>query len=359
MPTRIATATVSSTRKLENTDTGLDVTVPECTTYNKEKREQLSSAQVIYTVVVVTNEHPALDKVRKEKYVDQTLERVAHFTLEKHYDEFLTLRKSLDKIYSGTYVPELPKKKSLRDLVASSSKTEVEARQRKAAVDKFMRWCSSNEKISNSEIVKSFLCLDIVVKDNQNESAASDTKTVKTETQTPKQIDAEVDLFGDTGLDYTKDSLFDRDTVVDKEELNIAAGKTSDEASELFLENDERSNRVTLFAKPDLTGNIGTGDRELLFYSDEENKNASIPLPEPSIGNEEVLLNVDDDVSSIFSKLRTVEDKPRLPTKRPILFDPTENEPSDKLDASKMEGNDLLQYITQNNEENAEVDLGF
>ncbi|XP_026692151.2 uncharacterized protein LOC104266110 [Ciona intestinalis] len=357
MPTKIATATVSSTRKLENTDTGLDVTVPECTTYNKEKREQLSSAQVIYTVVVVTNEHPALDKVKKEKYVDQTLERVAHFTLEKHYDEFLTLRKSLDTKYSGTYVPELPKKKGIRDLVASSSKTAAEARQRKAAVDKFMRWCSSNEKISKSEIVTSFLCLN-VVKNNQNESATSNTKTVKT--KAPKQIDAEVDLFSDAGLDYTKDSLFDEDTVVDEEELNIASSKTSHEATKLFLENDERSSKVTLFAKPDLAGNIGADDQELVFYSDEENKNARIPLPEPSIGNEEVLLDVDDDVSSIFSKLRTVEDKPRLPTKRPILFDPIENEPNEeKLDASKMEGNDLLQYITQNNEEDAEVDLGF
>nr|XP_054750578.1 HCLS1-binding protein 3-like [Lytechinus pictus] len=124
-------------RTLKNTETGIDITVPEYRTITK-----LLSTQEEYHVIIITS-------LPYFKSPDHKPEDVVQFMVPKWYNDFESLHKAMSDRYPATIFPDLPKKVLMvRDSTPQG---------RRAAFEKLMQFIASSPKVCCSPILLDFL----------------------------------------------------------------------------------------------------------------------------------------------------------------------------------------------------------
>ena len=349
---KIQTA-VKTTRHIQNTETGLDVVVPDfiTTRASESKLDLLKPPKTAYHVVVTTVLKNATDG-EKSSLKQPENQSTIHFAFDKDYHSFLKLREDLDKKYSGTYVPPVEATNKLTNKLAMNAKAFwKECRDNQIALDKFMKWCASTEKIAASPILTEFLGLNRLKTNLEDEKPDQVTENAQKKFF-KKKYDAD-DLFDE--LDFTKgekEHLFDGDN---GEEV-FKVSKTENNSS-------TSKRNAGLFETEDLTGVVSINDKELIFLEEEKSEKAiAIPNTE-NIAVEPDLSNFDEDLSSIASQLKDVPDialSSFESTKKFTSKDEKLTPDQTTVAVDTMGGQDFLTYIQENTDKaDDDLDLGF
>lgn len=132
--------TTSTTRDVLNKNTGLDL-------YIHGEQQTVASKRIskatIYNVIVVSN----------LPIFSATEGNTCQHALEKSHDDMQRLYNKLSKRFSGTLIPEVPKKPiSLID-------NPTKAKERMKQCEMFLQFCAKTSKIANSEELLQFLSI--------------------------------------------------------------------------------------------------------------------------------------------------------------------------------------------------------
>ncbi|CAK8678163.1 uncharacterized protein LOC143445960 [Clavelina lepadiformis] len=344
---------VKATRIIKNNETGMDLTISDYRLPTKSE-----SKSVLYRLVIIM-------KMVASDTSDSTEDEIVHFTKEKSYNDFLKLRKDLDKRYCGTYVPELAKKTLLEISIGKSELSlHSKYRERQLLLDKFVQWCASTTKIAKSEQLQEFL--EVKKANSSGKSTDTDRISPKNETkgiwdkvqkERKQAVIPQENLFHEInfGADFEGQIFEGSSTTTENSRLPAHA----DIPYEVPLTGAKKPNTAAgLFEKPDLMGTISVGEKELIVLSDEEDYTDKNIFDEDEVEDQQDdLLDVTEDISSISSRLRKIDTKKVTPCERNPKTSAQEVKPT--VDVNKMADEDVLTYVTENSTLSEELDLGF
>ncbi|XP_030830183.1 HCLS1-binding protein 3-like [Strongylocentrotus purpuratus] len=180
-------------RTLKNTETGIDITVPEFRTITK-----LLSNQEEFHVIVISS-------LPYFKSPDHKPEDVVQFMVPKWYSDFESLHKAMSDRYPATIFPDLPKKVLMvRDSTPQG---------RRSAFEKLMQFIAASPKVCCSPILLEFLGVPsskigaVEGQEKESESRGSGDGTQKDDMKSPtKSVKSQSSsLFGEEDSD---DELF-------------------------------------------------------------------------------------------------------------------------------------------------------
>ncbi|KAM9383055.1 HCLS1-binding protein 3 [Phaethornis superciliosus] len=366
-----APAVLVTTRQIQNTHTGLDLSVPEY----QEIRGKMMSGHVEYHIVVVTR--LAAFKSAKHKPED-----VVQFMVSKKYSEIEELYQRLAARYPQTSLPLLPRKVLF---VGESDICE-----RRAMFNDIMKFISKDVDLATSPELLEFLgtkstsAIDFKGKnipdDKEKEDEENEALDFFKDEETPDFIsqllsvqnarkgekkeeeeeeDEEEDL-DPLGIIRTKKPNKASATKEEKPKLTIFEKEVDPDEGLFSPEKDFSSigprkkmkENLKLFEDPDLGGAVRLGDSLLLPDACENREHVLNTGPEEDT---EELLRVEDDFEK-FLKV-TSKPKPKVPSKPPLpqkpavaprsnisspLAKPTENK------IQTMNEVDILRYIQEN-----------
>ncbi|XP_003204580.1 HCLS1-binding protein 3 isoform X2 [Meleagris gallopavo] len=364
-----APAVLVTTRQIQNTHTGLDLSVPEY----QEVRGKMMSGHVEYHIVVVTR--LAAFKSAKHKPED-----VVQFMVSKKYSEIEEFYHRLSARYPHASLPLLPRK------VLFVGESDIY--ERRAIFNDIMKFISKDEDLATSPELLEFLgtkstgVIDFKSKnvpdDREKEDEESDALDFFKEEKTPDLISKLATLEN-----AKKDEKEEEEEEEDLDPLGIIRTKKAKKASappakeekhKLIIFEEEvdpneglfgpekdfssfgpkkkMKENVKLFEDPDLGGVVRLGDSLLLPAACE--KREHIPNTGPEEDTEE-LLRVEDDLEKLLkltSKPKPkVPPKPSLPQKTAVFPRNTNSSPLAKPKEDKiqtMNEVDILQYIQEN-----------
>ncbi|NXW40072.1 H1BP3 protein, partial [Nyctiprogne leucopyga] len=356
-------------RQIQNTHTGLDLSVPEY----QEIRGKMMSGHVEYHIVVVTR--LAAFKSAKHKPED-----VVQFMVSKKYSEIEELYQRLVARYPQASLPLLPRKLLF---VGESDICE-----RRAMFNDIMKFIAKDEELATSPELLEFLgtkstsTIDFKGKnipddkekeDEENEAfdffkeektpdlisqLSSVENAKKGEKKEEEEEEGDLDPLGIIRTKKTKKAS-SPPTKEEKSKLTIFEEVDPDEGlfgpEEDFLSIGPRKKmkeNLKLFEDPDLGGAVRLGDSLLLPTACENREYALDTGPEEDT---EELLRVEDDLEKLL-KISS-KPKPKVPSKPPVPQKPavaprnTNSSPLAKPKENKiqtMNEVDILQYIQEN-----------
>ncbi|XP_034965880.2 HCLS1-binding protein 3 [Zootoca vivipara] len=368
-------AVLVTTRPLQNTHTGIDLSVPEY----QEIRGKMMSGHVEYNIVAVT-QLPAF-KSSKHKPED-----IIQFMVSKKYSEIEEFYQKLATRYPQSSLPPLPRKVLFVG--------EFDIRERRAAFNEIMRSISKDTDLATSPELMEFLgtrptgATDIKSKnlpnaedkDDENEAfdffkeertpdpiplfKSSKEQDVKERKEKEEEEDGDDDDGDPLGVIKSKKAekptlppakdgkpkltIFDEEAVPDEGLFGSAQGFSFSGSKRILA----AEKNLKLFEDPDLGGVVTLGDLLLLPTACASTEHAlSSNLEEDT----EELLRVEED----FEKMWKLSSKPKLPPKptlpkKPAVTDakpPLSSAPKTKpteVKAQTMGEVDILQYIQEN-----------
>ncbi|XP_062429162.1 HCLS1-binding protein 3 [Rhea pennata] len=366
-----APAVLVTTRQIQNTHTGLDLSVPEY----QEIRGKMMSGHVEYHIVVVTR-LPAF-KSAKHKPED-----VVQFMVSKKYSEIEELYHRLAARYPQASLPLLPRKVLF---VGESDICE-----RRAMFNDIMKSISKDEDLATSPELLEFLgtkstsVIDFKSKnipdDKEKENEENEAFDFFKEEKTPdlisqlasvedakkgqkKEEEEEEEILDPLGLIRTKKTKKTSFSPAKKEKpkLTIFEEEVDQEEGLFGPEKDFSSlgprkkmkENLKLFEDPDLGGVVRLGDSLLLPAAVDTREFVLNRSPEEDT---EELLRVEDDFEKLLKV--TSKPKPKVPSKPPLpekpVVAPRNNTNSSQLAKPKkdkiqtMSEVDILQYIQEN-----------
>ncbi|KFO69747.1 HCLS1-binding protein 3, partial [Cuculus canorus] len=367
-------ACIFSPRQIQNTHTGLDLSVPEY----QEIRGKMMSGHVEYHIVVVTQ--LAAFKSAKHKPED-----VVQFMVSKKYSEIEELYQKLAARYPQVSLPLLPRKVLF---VGESDICE-----RRAMFNDIMKFISKNEDLATSPELLEFLgtksttttAIDIKGKnipDNEKEDEENEALDFFEEEKTPDLI-SQFSSVEDAKKAEKKEEEEEEEEEEDLDPLGLIRTKKTKKASTppnkkekpklTFFEEDidpdeglfgpekdfssigprkQIKENLKLFKDPDLGGVVRLGDSLLLPAACE---NREYVLNEGPEEDTEELLRVEDDLEKLLkvtSKPKPkIPPKPLLPQKPAVPPRSTDSSPLAKPKENKiqtMNEVDILRYIQEN-----------
>ncbi|KAM6324578.1 HCLS1-binding protein 3 [Aegotheles albertisi] len=365
-----APAVLVTTRQIQNTHTGLDLSVPEY----QEIRGKMMSGHVEYHIVVVTR--LAAFKSPKHKPED-----VVQFMVSKKYSEIEELYQRLAARYPQASLPLLPRKVLF---VGESDICE-----RRAMFNDIMKFISKDEDLATSPELLEFLgtkstsAIDFrgkkIPDDKKKEDEEKEALDFFKEEKTPDLIsqlllaenarkgekkeeeDEEEDL-DPLGIIRTKKSKKASAPPTREEKLKLTIFEEEVDPNEgLFGPEKDFSSigptkkmkeNLKLFEDPDLGGVVRLGDSLLLPAACKSREYVLNTGPEEDT---EELLRVEDDLEKLLKV--TSKPKPKVPSKPPLRQKPavvprsSNTSPLAKLKENRiqtMNEVDILQYIQEN-----------
>ncbi|XP_058657773.1 HCLS1-binding protein 3 isoform X1 [Ammospiza nelsoni] len=367
-----APAVLATTRPIQNTHTGLDLSVPEY----QEIRGKMMSGHVEYHIVVVTR--LAAFKSAKHKPED-----VVQFMVSKKYSEIEELYQRLTARYPQVSLPLLPRK------VLFVGESDIS--ERRAMFNDIMKFISKDEDLATSPELLEFLgtksssAVDFKGKnlpdDREKEDEENEALDFFKEEKTPDLIsqllsveDAKKGEKKEGGDEEEEEILDPLGIIRTKKAKKTAAPPAKEEKPKLTIFEEEvdpneglfgpekdfssispRRNikeSLKLFEDPDLGGVVRLGDSLLLPAACEHSEDVLSREPEEDT---EELLRVEDDFEKLLEV--TSKPKPKVPPKPPLPQKPevaprSTNSPSlAKLKENRiqtMNEVDILQYIQEN-----------
>ncbi|CAI5769423.1 HCLS1-binding protein 3 [Podarcis lilfordi] len=339
-------AVLVTTRPLQNTHTGIDLSVPEYQVI----RGKMMSGHVEYNIVAVT-QLPAF-KSAKHKPED-----IIQFMVSKKYSEIEEFYQKLATRYPQSSLPPLPRKVLFVG--------EFDIRERRAAFNEIMRSISKDTDLATSPELMEFL--------GTRSTSATDIKKqgVKERKEKEEEEEEDGDDDGDPlGVIKSKKTkkptpppakdgkpkltIFDEEAVPDEGLFGSAKGFSFSGSKRILA----AEKNLKLFEDPDLGGLVTLGDSLLLPTACASTEHAlSGSLEEDT----EELLRVEED----FEKMWKLSSKPKLPPKpalpkKPAVTDakpPFSSAPKTKpteVKAQTMGEVDILQYIQENESTSSE-----
>nr|XP_041570931.1 HCLS1-binding protein 3 isoform X2 [Taeniopygia guttata] len=362
----------SSQRQIQNTHTGLDLSVPEY----QEIRGKMMSGHVEYHIVVVTR--LAAFKSAKHKPED-----VVQFMVSKKYSEIEELYQRLTARYPQVSLPLLPRK------VLFVGESDIS--ERRAMFNDIMKFISKDEDLAMSPELLEFLgtksssAVDFKSKnmpdgrekeDEENEaldffkeektpdliSQLLSVENVKKGEKKEEGDEEEEETLDPLGIMRTKKAKKTPGPPAKEERPKLTIFEEEvDPNEELFGPEKDFSSigprrkikeSLKLFEDPDLGGVVRLGDSLLLPAACEHSKYVLSRDPEEDT---EELLRVEDDFEKLLEV--TSKPKPKVPPKPPLPQKPaappmSTNSPSvaeQKENRIQMMSEvDILQYIQEN-----------
>ncbi|XP_027546134.1 HCLS1-binding protein 3 isoform X2 [Neopelma chrysocephalum] len=365
-----APAVLVTTRQIQNTHTGLDLSVPEY----QEIRGKMMSGHVEYHIVVVTR--LAAFKSAKHKPED-----VVQFMVSKKYSEIEELYQRLTARYPQASLPLLPRKVLF---VGESDICE-----RRAMFNDIMKSISKDADLATSPELLEFLgtksssAIDFKGKnmpdDKDKEDEENEVMDFFKEEKTPdlisqlllvqnvkkgeeKEEEEEEEVLDPLGIIRTKKAKKAPapPTKEEKPKLTLFEEEVDPDEGLFGPEEDFSSvgprkkmkENLKLFEDPDLGGVVRLGDSLLLPDACENSKHVLSKGPEEDT---EELLRVADDFEKLLEV--TSKPKPKVPPKPPLPQKPavaprsTNSSSLAKPNESRiqtMNEVDILQYIQEN-----------
>ncbi|XP_064506694.1 HCLS1-binding protein 3 [Pseudopipra pipra] len=368
-----APAVLVTTRQIQNTHTGLDLSVPEY----QEIRGKMMSGHVEYHIVVVTR--LAAFKSAKHKPED-----VVQFMVSKKYSEIEELYQRLTARYPQASLPLLPRKVLF---VGESDICE-----RRAMFNDIMKSISKDADLATSPELLEFLgtksssAIDFkgknVPDDKDKEDEENEVMDFFKEEKTPDLISQLLSVRNvKKGEEKEEEEEEEEEEVLDplgiirtKKAKKAPAPPTKEEKPKLTLFEEEvdpdeglfgpeedfssvgprkkMKENLKLFEDPDLGGVVRLGDSLLLPDACENSKYVLSRGPEEDT---EELLRVADDFEKLLEV--TSKPKPKVPPKPPLSQKPavaprnTNSSSLAKPNESRiqtMNEVDILQYIQEN-----------
>nr|XP_030125838.3 HCLS1-binding protein 3 isoform X1 [Taeniopygia guttata] len=371
-PRGAAPAVLLTTRQIQNTHTGLDLSVPEY----QEIRGKMMSGHVEYHIVVVTR--LAAFKSAKHKPED-----VVQFMVSKKYSEIEELYQRLTARYPQVSLPLLPRK------VLFVGESDIS--ERRAMFNDIMKFISKDEDLAMSPELLEFLgtksssAVDFKSKnmpdgrekeDEENEaldffkeektpdliSQLLSVENVKKGEKKEEGDEEEEETLDPLGIMRTKKAKKTPGPPAKEERPKLTIFEEEvDPNEELFGPEKDFSSigprrkikeSLKLFEDPDLGGVVRLGDSLLLPAACEHSKYVLSRDPEEDT---EELLRVEDDFEKLLEV--TSKPKPKVPPKPPLPQKPaappmSTNSPSvaeQKENRIQMMSEvDILQYIQEN-----------
>ncbi|XP_059691015.1 HCLS1-binding protein 3 isoform X2 [Gavia stellata] len=360
-----APAVLVTTRQIQNTHTGLDLSVPKY----QEIRGKMMSGHVEYHIVVVTR--LAAFKSAKHKPED-----VVQFMVSKKYSEIEELYQRLAARYPQASLPLLPRKVLF---VGESDICE-----RRAMFNDIMKFIAKDEDLATSPELLEFLgtkstsAIDFKGKnipdDKEKEDEENEALDFFKEEKTPDLI-SQFSSVENAKKGQKKEEEEEEEEEEDLDPLGIIRTKkpkkapappTKEEKPKLTIfeeevdpdeglfgpEEDFLSIDLKLFEDPDLGGVVRLGDSLLLPAAC---KNREYVLNTDPEEDTEKLLRVEDDLEKLLKV--TSKPKPKVPSKPPLPQKPsvaprsTNWSPLAKPKENRiqtMNEVDILQYIQEN-----------
>ncbi|KFP19104.1 HCLS1-binding protein 3, partial [Egretta garzetta] len=362
-------------RPIQNTHTGLDLSVPEY----QEIHGKMMSGHVEYHIVVVTR--LAAFKSAKHKPED-----VVQFMVSKKYSEIEELYQKLAARYPRASLPLLPRKVLF---VGESDICE-----RRAMFNDIMKFISKDEDLATSPELLEFLgtkstsAIDFKGKnipdDKEKEDEENEALDFFKEEKTPDLISQLSSLEnakkGEKEEEEEEEELDPLGIIRTKKTKKASAPPTKEEKPKLTIFEDEvdpdeelfgpgkdfssigprkkTKENLKLFEDPDLGGVVRPGDSLLLPAACKDREYVLNTGPEEDI---ETLLRVEDDLEKLLKV--TSKPKPKVPSKPPLPQKPavtprsSNSSPLAKPKESRiqtMNEVDILQYIQENESINDE-----
>ncbi|XP_036235187.1 HCLS1-binding protein 3 [Molothrus ater] len=367
-----APAVLATTRQIQNTHTGLDLSVPEY----QEIRGKMMSGHVEYHIVVVTR--LAAFKSSKHKPED-----VVQFMVSKKYSEIEELYQRLAARYPQVSLPLLPRK------VLFVGESDIS--ERRAMFNDIMKFISKDEDLATSPELLEFLgtksssAIDFKGKnmpdDREKEDEENEALDFFKEEKTPDLISQLLSVEDvkkgekKEGGDEEEEEILDPLGIIrTKKAKKTAAPPAKEEKPKLSIFEEEVDpneglfgpekdfssigprrkikENLKLFEDPDLGGVVRLGDSLLLPAACEHSKYVLSRDPEEDT---EELLRVEDDFEKLLEV--TSKPKPKVPPKPPLPQKPavaprSTNSPSlakqKENRIQTMNEVDILQYIQEN-----------
>ncbi|NXE34137.1 H1BP3 protein, partial [Ptilorrhoa leucosticta] len=360
-------------RQIQNTHTGLDLSVPE----HQEIRGKMMSGHVEYHIVVVTR--LAAFKSAKHKPED-----VVQFMVSKKYSEIEELYQRLAARYPQVSLPLLPRK------VLFVGESDIS--ERRAMFNDIMKFISKDEDLATSPELLEFLGTksssavdfkgknvpDDREKEDDEENEALDffkeekapdlisqllsVENVKKEEKKEEGDEEEEEILDPLGIIRTKKAKKAPapPATEEKPKLTIFEEEVDPDEGLFGPEKDFSSvgprrkmkENLKLFEDPDLGGVVRLGDSLLLPAAYEQSNYVLSRSPEEDT---EELLRVEDDFEKLLEV--TSKPKPKVPPKPPLPQKPavaprSTNSPSlakqKENRIQTMNEVDILQYIQEN-----------
>ncbi|XP_078583375.1 HCLS1-binding protein 3-like [Branchiostoma floridae x Branchiostoma japonicum] len=309
-------AATVTTRELRNTETGLDLSVPQT-----EEIAGTLATTTLYQTIVITD----LSVFKSPKHREND---IVQFMCSHKYAEFEALHKSLDEKFSGTALPALPSRMVLKSSAAVT-------KERRNACDTFLRFVARTPKLATCPELLEFLGVSkskatyylrraeakIAPSQKENKEDIFEEKPANDEPTKPQNVQdlsKKVDIFGGDVVDDADVDLFGQtssSTAVDDELFGAAPVKKVDVS---------RSQGVKLFGEED-------DDDQELFIPEGARVEAK---PEPTLEVEDNtdLLTIEDDLDKLLNVSKEKpkpSPKPRpVPAPRPGKKPPTAPKPS-------------------------------
>ncbi|KAM9016626.1 HCLS1-binding protein 3 isoform 1-T1 [Ara ararauna] len=364
-----APAVLVTTRQIQNTHTGLDLSVPEY----QEIRGKMMSGHVEYHIVVVTR--LAAFKSAKHKPED-----VVQFMVSKKYSEIEELYQRLAARYPQASLPLLPRKVLF---VGESDICE-----RRAMFNDIMKFISKDEDLATSPELLEFLgtksssAIDFKGKnipdDKEKEDEENEAWDFFKEEKTPDLISqlssVENAKKGEKNEEEEEEDLDPLGIIRTKKMKKASAPPAKEEKPKLTIFEEEvdpdeglfgpekdfssvgprkkKKENLKLFEDPDLGGVVRLGDSLLLPATCKSKDYVLNTGPEEDT---EELLRVEDDLEKLLkvtSKPKPkVASKPPLPQKPAVAPRSTNSSPLAKPKENRiqtMNELDILQYIQEN-----------
>ncbi|XP_027760216.1 HCLS1-binding protein 3 isoform X2 [Empidonax traillii] len=363
-------AVLVTTRQIQNTHTGLDLSVPEY----QEIRGKMMSGHVEYHIVVVT-------RLAAFKSAKHRPEDVVQFMVSKKYSEIEELYQRLTARYPQASLPVLPRKVLF---VGESDICE-----RRAMFNDIMKSISKDADLATSPELLEFLgtksssAVNFKGKnmpdDKDKEDEENEVMDFFKEEKTPDLISQLLSVQnvkkGEEKEEEEEEEVLDPLGIIrTKKAKKAPAPPTKEEKPKLTLFEEEvnpdeglfgpeedfssvgprkkMKENLKLFEDPDLGGVVRLGDSLLLPDACENSKDVLSRGPEEDT---EELLRVADDLEKLLQV--TSKPKPKVPPKPPLPQKPavaprsTNSSSSAKPDESRiqtMNEVDILQYIQEN-----------
>uniref|UniRef100_A0A8C5JU95 HCLS1-binding protein 3 n=1 Tax=Junco hyemalis TaxID=40217 RepID=A0A8C5JU95_JUNHY len=369
-----APAVLATTRPIQNTHTGLDLSVPEY----QEIRGKMMSGHVEYHIVVVTR--LAAFKSAKHKPED-----VVQFMVSKKYSEIEELYQRLTARYPQVSLPLLPRK------VLFVGESDIS--ERRAMFNDIMKFIAKDEDLATSPELLEFLgtksssAVDFKGKnlpdDREKEDEENEALDFFKEEKTPDLIsqllsaedakkgekkeggdeeEEEEEILDPLGIIRTKKAKKTAAPPAKEEKPKLTIFEEEVDPNEgLFGPEKDFSSigprrkikeNLKLFEDPDLGGVVRLGDSLLLPAACEHSEDVLSREPEEDT---EELLRVEDDFEKLLEV--TSKPKPKVPPKPPLPQKPavaprSTNSPSlakqKENRIQTMNEVDILQYIQEN-----------
>lgn len=338
---------VVATREISNIETGLDLLV-----YEQQSVQSTRTIRTNYYSLTIVSSLPCFKDFVGTKSAD-----VIQYTMQKTYEEFAQLHKSLCDNFLAARIPDMPSKPI--SLIDTAAKSKL----RQKALDKFVKYCASKKKIARSKELLEFLGVSNENVDKEKNEEESDKEEEK--------------LNKSAVVDSTPDKNAPSEPLEDEVELFKPVIKATELTFEEYEETEDDPNltqiktkrtdvpSVKLFGDTDIYGGgVKVTEQDLVILP------AATPATEGSVYNENEESDIsdieDDEIEKLVRRLEKSKetreargnqagDAKKTGKQADITVDPSEK----VVEIENFDVDDISKYIQENAVNLDDTDLGL